>query len=151
MQAKDVLRKLLVILTTTIAAYIASANYVYAQNRSKALNTSAIEQNLSTCLDKTSTLEQIECIGRNYENADKLLNQYYKLLMKKLPPQNAEDLKSSQRRWVVQYTNLNKQLNKNYQEDQGTIQRVLCALTGCNFVLNRASYLELLVDNNIQY
>ena len=149
MKIQYFISKILIILTAFVALEIGDIRLSYAQDKN--VTVFSLEKDFSTCVDKTSTAEQIECIGKTHEQADKLLNIYYKALMKKLPPPNADELKSSQRRWVAQFSSLNKQLEKNYQEDPGTEQRLLGAAASCNFVLNRAGYLEMLLDNNIPF
>jgi uncharacterized protein YecT (DUF1311 family) len=94
-----------------------------------------------------STPGMVEAYAWAEDEWDKLLNENYKALMKKLSKENQEKLRASQREWI-KYRDLEFEFSGNfYLSFDGTLYRVIYAGLRTDFVRERAlqlgSYLEL--------
>jgi uncharacterized protein YecT (DUF1311 family) len=97
-----------------------------------------------------STSGMVEAFVQTSKEWDKLLNENYNALMKKLSKEEQDKLKASQREWI-KYRDLEFAFNKKYWEKfSGTMYIPLPYSFQCDFVRGRAlqlgSYLKDLED-----
>lgn len=91
----------------------------------------SIDKQVAECINdiiKTkgivTTVDMCECGHKGYEAWDRIINKYYKLLMKYLEPDEKEKLKTAQRKWI-EYRDTELNFSRTmYANLQGTMYRV---------------------------
>jgi uncharacterized protein YecT (DUF1311 family) len=93
-----------------------------------------IDAALDACLAKpegSSTVGMVECTGDAIRAWDKRLNEVYQLVMAGLDPKSQELLRASQHRWVAFREAEHEAMGGPWQQNRGTIIRVLTAAPTC--------------------
>ena len=87
-------------------------------------------------------MEILAVYGESYKKWDKALNSVYQSLMKKLPKEDKELLRNSQRKWLAYKEAEFKFMPIHIQRGGGTLSRVITAQRQAAFIRNRVIELE---------
>ncbi|MCD4791683.1 MAG: DUF1311 domain-containing protein [Bacteroidales bacterium] len=118
-------------------------------------DTFKVEQMLSLRMDNDyTTTGMVNTMYEAEKEYDKLLNKYYKILLKKLNESDQEALKQSQRNWIKfrdSERNLNGIISKPEYSGGGTIQNIFVASEYFEITKNRVIELYHYISRFFEY
>lgn len=98
-----------------------------------------IDKQLQACkLHANSTNDNAQCYSSATQQWDKELNQQYQLLIKDQPPSVREKITAAQRSWLQYRDGYNEAISTYYQQQQGTIWRLVAAESKMNIIRDKA-------------
>lgn len=98
-----------------------------------------IDKQLQTCkLHANSTSDNARCYHSAIQQWDGELNKQYQLLLKEQPANVRQTLTAAQRSWLRYRDDYNAAIGAYYQQQQGTIWRLVAAESQMNIIRDKA-------------
>ena len=115
--------------------FLASSNALNAKEYIDTVFNSCVTQD-------PSTMGMVTCANKAYDNWDRELNKYYRLLMSELSAQEKKDLKTAQIAWIDYRDKEFENMNSIHDKLEGTMYLVIFADKKVDFVKRRALELK---------